>query len=526
MPGSEAALALLNRYRGEIAQFQAKARQSRQISGQPSLSMHQILPDGGMLRYSYNSGQETIYIRVRPRTVTVTTSTTPTTKQPQSPVLAVDVLFTPHKFLVGEIYRKEVSSVDYPATPPQTTTQLVGSTETLSYPPSDEGRGDADYTEKFVTLYVPGAQGNVVGGGYSSIAAAEAAMNADLYNDYNTELAQKYPGYGGTFTIQISGSTYYPFFGAPYYYAQFRTISMVPTQGVETITIPGTPAYTEETEVVFLEERNYLDMLPVVALRVVGTEPYEALSTEPAEDRRLQGLLTGKQAITRQIALEDAAGGARFYGAGFVAMPRFPLKAGIPPDDVNIEVWVGSANIRQYNEMPGEVGSAFGVDDSSMSYEAEDSVRCMVRAREFADGAYEVVQVTTQGQGRIEKFEAPDGGTPTVSVSVEMLDDARVLDWAFAAAPGWTDSGLEPADPLALTGKGTPGMGKLLDETPDITQPVAAAIVPPRTVPQEPVHAGPAQALTRIATIRWSPSTDGMSPGTAKIDLAGNIALV
>lgn len=522
-PGSPAALALFNQHRAAITQFQSKARQARQISEQSGSHMHQSLPDGGMMRYVYNQGQETVYVRVAPRSTTTTTETTSETKPPQSPALAIDVLFTPKKFDVADIYRIEESTKYHPAVPPEDITYPYGSDDTINVEPFREGTGAADYSEYVVTQYVPGSQGLIGERFFPSQAAAEAAMQLAFDNPENVATAAQYPGYGGTYSVLIGGYTRTDIFGGSEYVAWYDTFRVARTAGVGHDFSPGTPAYYEDIELHFREKRDYLDMLPVVALRVAGDKPYEALSVEPGEDSRLTPLLGGeKVGIQRQIALEDAAGGKRFYGAGFVARPKDPAVKNVPPTAIDIEVWVGSANVKQHNPPPGAVGSAFEVDDPTMEYETETGVTLMIRAREFADGAYQVVRVTTQGQGRIERFKAPGDGTgsPDVSIGVELPLDARSLDWRFAAAPGWTDSGQEPASPLALTGRGVPGMGKLLDELLEeevAVDDVAPAATPPRTVPRAPAHAGGAQELTQIATIRWTPSKDGVEPGTAEI---------
>lgn len=65
-PGSPASQRLYHDNQGEIGRFQSKARQSREISGNAVSYMQQVMTNGGLMRYAYNNGQETLLVLLTP----------------------------------------------------------------------------------------------------------------------------------------------------------------------------------------------------------------------------------------------------------------------------------------------------------------------------------------------------------------------------------------------------------------------------------------------------------------------------
>lgn len=91
-PGSPEAQALYLEFQGPINRFHAKARQAVQTSEQQGFGMHQKLPNGGMMRYSFNHGQETIHVQVEPEIVVVAKKPKKPKPKPKPKFLAIDVL--------------------------------------------------------------------------------------------------------------------------------------------------------------------------------------------------------------------------------------------------------------------------------------------------------------------------------------------------------------------------------------------------------------------------------------------------
>lgn len=509
-PGDPAARQLFVELQGQIARFHSKARQSREISEQDQLGMQQALPGGGRMRYQFNSGQETLFVRVNPQRAATTREETVERKLTTTPVLAIDVLFDPQQFEAGDIYSIEKELTTIPGTPGGNNLIYPGFEYTSTYPPSNYGYEADDRVETSVTVTVAAGGGNLNGYDYSSAAEANDAMHTAFAIMESQPQPQPI---SSTFTMRIVSYTQRTFFGARTT-AYFETVSVTTkAEPVYGDALP-TPPRTVEKNRYFREVRTYLNVLPVVGLRVDGPRPYEALSTVKASDARLQSLVEGERtAVSRAIAFDDPAGGRRFYGAGFAAAPRDPVMPGVPPEALEIEVWVGSANVSQSNEPPGTEGAQWGVDSPGMSYATQTASAFTIRAREFSDGGYQIVRVGTDAQGKIERFEEAE---VEATLSVDMPMDARHIDWRFAAGAGWTDSGQEPAQPEVRTPAGAPTMGSLLAEL-DMAVVVAPARTPARSVPDAPVHEGGVTQLTKVAVIRWTPAEFVGGRGTAEI---------
>lgn len=534
-PGSPEAQRLLAQNQPTIAHFHAKARQARDLSEQPGASMIQQLPDGGRLRYVYNGGQEAIFVRLNPRDVPQPQPRQPVELKSNNPVLAVDVLFDPEQFEVGTIYSTEPGTEHIPGKPAEEIVVLEGYEYAYSIDASNYGRNAEDYEETIVTRTFASTAGNSSYYFYSSLGDAQAGLDAFIAeSEAETAADQEYYaslGYYGyistsTITVRIAGYTFYQlpvpgFPGYSEYRAYFETLS-VSTKTTPLLRLePAVPDRDEPITRNFLEKRTYLNVLPVVGVRVDGARPYEALSTEPSQDARLRSLLGDERTtVSRQIAFDDPSGGERFYGAGFCATPRDPAMPGMAPAKFDIEVWIGAADVRQFNDSPGAQGDTWGVDSSDMHYEPFTLVEFTIRVREFSDGAYHTIKAAVDAQGKIERYKAPGNGTgsPTELVSTEKPGDARHVDWWFAANTGWSDGGQEPAQPERRTSDGAIMMGNLLDEAAARAD-VAKAQVPERTVPDKPTHDGEVQQLTKVAVIHWTPAAFIGDKGTAEIEL-------
>lgn len=527
-PGDPAARQLYNELRGQVARFQGKARQSREISGQPQLNMQQALPGGGRMRYNYNNGQETLRIEVNPTRGESVEVEPEKRLLPITPVLAIDVLFDPAQFRIGEIHSTDTTTIYHPGEPGGVEVVIPASSYSYVIAADNPGTWAEDYAETTITRTfsaMGGNTGTVRGPNdetrFSSTGDAVAHLNSRIA-EWEASAAEQIAYYeaNGYFGLTNTATVTYrvasftgpiELFGPWVFQAYYETLTVESSSTALKRETPPTPPYTTEKKRQLLETRDYLDVLPVVGLRVDGTRPYEALSTEKAKDSRLVSLLDNERVtVERTIAFNDPDGGDRFYGAGFCAQPRDPAMPGVDPAELEIEVWIASANVAQRNEPPGRTSSQWGVDDPDMIYEPSTELSFTIRAREFGDGGYQIVKVETDAQGKIEKFEEGQ------RVSTSMPTDAQHIEWRFAAAGAWTDSGQEPAQPETRTSNGIPTMGALLDEL-HMTVEVDPARVPERTVPRKPTHNGTVEQMTRVAVIRWKPPAQQGAKGSAEI---------
>lgn len=94
---------MLEQLQGEISRFYAGCVQQRQLSGQSGHKQIKALPDGRQLRYTYNGGQETIDVRLSPKS----RPGAPQAKSPEKSVhdfvLAIDVLFESEQHVAGDV---------------------------------------------------------------------------------------------------------------------------------------------------------------------------------------------------------------------------------------------------------------------------------------------------------------------------------------------------------------------------------------------------------------------------------------
>ena len=241
-PGDPAAIQLYNELRGQITRFHSKARQSREISGQPQVTMQQALPGGGRMRYVYNGGQEQLHVTVHPTRGTTEEGEEPTREQVTTPVLAVDVLFDPEQFEIGSVHQVRQATIHHPAEPPRTvvTYEAYNYSYNLDQWNTNAGRNADDYSETTVTLTFPGPGGNMMESGFSSLGAANAALSAWIA--YLS--AQTYPQPAQTTaTFRVAGYTARPWFGTPYYTAYYETIEFTSVGEEVTEVVPGKPAY-------------------------------------------------------------------------------------------------------------------------------------------------------------------------------------------------------------------------------------------------------------------------------------------
>lgn len=538
-PGSAAARLLLIQHEGMLRQFQSKARQQRVLSDQGQYATHRQLPDGGSIRYIYNNGQETLLVQLNPGVLRELPEPPDYRLLPCNIVLAVDVLFDPEKFTAGDVYKKipylihhtggqpmypndpqyytfDQEQLSYPGQPPDPNGNNYEAYIRANYSNVTIARGVVDVGKKLPTLgdSISAFQSDGYDSSWATIARAQALLashiasaTANLYN------ARRY------YVVYFTG-TNGGFFGETYSVG-YNTWQIAEIYG--RYTGPLTPDYDETAYHVVREKRTYLSVLPVVGLRVVPKDPkdppYAAFSTGRYEDDRLIPLVKDeKVTIQRSIAFGDPTGGNEFVGAGFVAQLLSPFNPQVPPEEVEIEVYLASTNVQQTNQSPGREGSKFGTDDQSMNYSAFANVSYVLRVRELLDatGAPFIIKVSVDAEGKIEVFKQDQ---PNTVETTTMKADARHVDWWFTAATNqWGDGGRDPADPEAKSHDDKPTMGKLLAEKEGTAAVAQTDVISERRVPTKPEWKGSVPNMTRIATIKWKPPSACHVNGTADID--------
>jgi hypothetical protein len=524
-----------------ISAFHSKARQARDQSGNPTYSTQQALPNGQRLRYTYNNGQETLTIELTPEQIAAAERPAePVPDQPCDILLAIDVLFDPATFVVGDIYHKVPYTTTTPGPPlyPNDPQYYGDYTQTFDYPlkilidPNEGGEGhfgnwgythpapDGTYNYDGYyhqgTFYQTGGADvsrkipDLGGGGYTSgdpNVRADAAGQA--IKDHNKASSPdigwnriEFTAYGGVTSNNLGG---YADNTSYYQVTKWQT-------GAQYIGPRGPDVVTTNYHV-FRERRTYLDILPVVGLRIASKDASKspdklALSVGDHKDETdaLKAVVDGDTtAIQRTIAFADPAGGNHFYGASFTA--KVTLLPGQPLDDVEIEVYIASSNVTKQNSSPGQEGSTFADDDSSMRYDVTAALKYRIQVREVTDTGKPpmVVRVEVKAEGKVEEFGPDDTSTVT---STTMDPEARKLDWRFATgSPKWQDGGKDPADPTVKDSEGkVDTMGKLLLETDSDTQAnVAKTTDYNRDVPTEPKWKDPVTQMTLAKTIVWTP---------------------
>lgn len=501
-PGSAAAQRLYYENFGDISSFQQKARQSRLISGQPTSSMQQQLPNGGRLTYTFNNGLETIHVKLAPRG---SSSTTEPGKKPElvtPPQLAIDVLFNPELYETGDVWAFTETTVYHPAVPPRVQPDArIYSYDGSGNPINDELAyalaGDTDYT---------GINGTVV----------KLTDRFNWFIQAEQDLAIITPGtaFELTYTLVQYPNTF-PFtsFYPPNAVRAIRTYAVAKGR-----TDPGTPAFTTVTKEFTRDQRRFFNGLGVAGAigDPEGDNPYESKSVdekEDVEDGRLVPCETIKQgpAITREIVFGDGAS-RRYIGIGFLALPTVPITPGAKPVKTVIDLYLGSANSKVKNTQDTATKEAkFGTDDSSFQYDVDQKLSGDVRVREFRDQSPIAVKVSVKSN--MARSFPQFNYAPSYVVS----DPDRTFEWYFAATPTWVDGGAEPADINAVDANGRPTMGDLL-EMFSFTDILAAKVSPvDRKVYSKPEWPKDVAAMTKICRIEWTPADTPNTKGKATI---------
>lgn len=528
-PGADAQQ-LLMANQGALGQFQSKARQSRELSGNPIATMQGTLPGGGRVRSSYNNGQETLYVKldpVRPGEESNPQVTPPL--PPPPPFLAIDVIFNNALFDVGMIYSYATTTVSgTPDAPPGTPAdEQPNFTQIATYPAPDHSDFlDTDFQTggPFSVMFdnIPALGDSWTTGGivatfpdpYDQIVAANLAsgFHAHVASGAAGQFIAVYEFQNGRHTGGFGGGS-----STQYVYARELWQRSAP---------PGGTAPARRN---FFDHREYYDLLTVVGVRAdPDGKPYEADSLGHTTDKRLTPLVLGAaQIVTRKVTY--AAGTSEgMLGHCFLAQPQQPPTPGVDPEEMTFDVYVEAMNVRQRNTIPtARPGSVFAVDDSSMIYNNQPNVKWRLNVRELLNGQ-KLVQVNLAAEGRSHKFQsslgAPPGPSPTTEVSSTILPTAREQSWIFAAEANWEDTHPDgpPADPHAKDSSDKPSMGNLLWLMEDelggmIITSVDGPSPLPRAVPDHPVWTQGIDAMKKIATIKWTPSKDGIKPGTVTV---------
>lgn len=530
-PGSPAAQLLYHQHQGEISRFQGKARQNREISGQPGSSMQQAMPDGGQMRYTFNGGQETVHVKLTPgESETTSESTTQQESHHAEPLLAIDIVFEPELFMSGDIYSYTQTSreestwlweegdpipvdLNDPALVHEThnlpdnpigqsfggpIAYTVGDTFTLvtGIGMAETFAGPADFA--FLSMFPVTRYGFAI----ETFTELKLTDNGNWFHDssnfWSSPARTDPPDYKNTW-VKVDAYYYYRRAGVP-----------EPTWlGRE-----GPPVTTNEQQNV-RDQVSYFDTVNVVgAIGDVGGDSYEATSVGTSTDKRLVPTTQLGAAVTvgRTVSIGSVPPGP--VGAGFIAKPRKPVDpSDTQPKPTIIDIYIAAENTIKTNTYPGLEESAFEIDDASFSYDIKRDLGFSIRCREFIDGGggY-IVRVAPSFQKRKKHFTAPNHDQePTIAGPTVDSDAGRDASWKFAADKGWVDAGGAPADPSNAR------MGKLLADSGAIARTVTAHDVPPRTVHTAPSYSGGVAGMTKVATIEWTPPAKEREHGKATI---------
>lgn len=538
--GSPAAQLLYHRLSGHISHFHQAARMAR---GDMSVAFRQqTLADGTRLSYSYNNGLEIVQVTVAPRTLVQVEQEvkTPTPTVQLEPLLAIDVLFHPDDFEVGDIFShtKSTETVIVPGQPigdpmdpdnwdvPTTYHRFFTSTSPTVITEGSWGyiRGWY-YTTK--TYYLD-ELARAAGGAWGEF--AEKAFLEFLETDGRNQVS---PGsaaiigtmryYGGIFGNGVLGGEQSVNYG--------DWLELWEAESPANWIGPRGPDTTETVETLRnkREKRTYFDVLNVVGTRVEDDpdnpedEPYEANSLGDTDDARLTPVTAAARSMSRTISINDPDSGEGFLGSCFVARPRvWPPNPGEDPKKLTVKLYAASINVAQHNQLPGKETSAFGTDDDTMNYIAKTELRVKVRARELGPVTPIAVRVNLTTEGKIERFvDDEGGGYPSIEAGTETISAARVRDWSFAALDTWQPGGGEPADPAAVDVEGKSTMGELLDEEGYSTINVSGPQPMPRSVPAAPAWTQPVEEMTQIGYVEWTPPKPTEEHGTGVVVLFG-----
>jgi hypothetical protein len=481
--------------------------------------MQQALPDGGQLRYSYNNGQETIHVRLKPtKGAAAGSSVRQGTTVRAAPRLAIDVVFEPELFLSGDVYSKTVSTV--------TKYEWVWvDGDPIPVDLSELAHGVGPFWNG-TNFDDPLGSGNSFGGEFLreqeiiQTITIVSGENRNPATDYDIAILQSVAP-SRTLGIFVYVVSYVHFkansqFGESSYWLLKTLDEWDPSMGYE----PnwhgrlGDP-YTVDAAQHVRDQVSFFDTVNVVGARVVADdETYEAVSTGAGADRRLRSLTqAGADATIARVAAIGAPPPG-FWGAGFLATPRKTIDpTDAAPAPTTIEVWVAAMNTIKANTFPGPIGATFAADDPSFTYDTKRDLRLHVAVREFVDGGGSyVVRVSPAAQKRTKHWTAAGvDQPPSIEGANVDSDSGRDESWKFAATKGWRDLGGAPTDPAA------PGMGALLADSGPLTPTVAAHVPSPRAVNSAPSWSGSVTGMTLIATIVWTPPSRPHEHGTATI---------
>lgn len=500
-PGANAQQLLMDN-QGAIGHFQQKARQSRELSGQPQAAMQGSLPGGGRIRSVYNNGQESLYVRLNPvggeEPIPIDE---PKYLPPPVPHLAIDVLFNSDRYLVADVYAHSdtdpgeptvevdvFSGTRDPSMVPGDPPFSEGATRTETYGAGDNGEywALAKFTEQ-LALPNPYTFEDPPGTHWSVVTTASWVQLTRTDGGHWGPLDTRYdPDTGGSSIWAMT---------------EFTTTSTITTPGVS-------------VRVITHDTMESFDVVNIAGL--VGdpeNKPYEAHSAaRSTDDRILRAVdLSAIQTIQRMVDAHDTEALDGITGIGFLAKPFQDVIPGEQsPDPTIIDVYLATDNNSKANENPGLEGSTVDGDDASFTYGTGAGLEFRIRAREYTYEAVGAVMVDTEiGQKKQHDQIAPTAviGAPTYTPRVE-----RERDWAFAAVKGWVDLGGEPADPTA------DGMGKKLDDTV-ATNHDAGAAPEDRKIFDQPEWAKKVTEMVKVARITWHPSTTPGINGTAEIEL-------
>lgn len=509
------ALTLYNRIAGEVAAFLGKARQNRMISGQPSSYMQQARPGGGSFRYQYNNRQETVYVTLTPPEESFARSLdarNPVSVPP--PRLAVDVVFEPSLYLSGDVYSKTVTTtikrewvwvngdpipVDESELQPRTGQYWTGDDW---YDPIGPRYQRAHEVLQSITIVSgenrdPATQYDI---DILNSVAPSRELGIFIYRVSYVHWLENSQAFESFYWMMSTGSFWMPSFG----YEPTWTGRL------------GDPYEVAANQHV-RDQVSYYDTINVVRAHVdTPTGSYEADSTGAGGDVRLKSLAQAGADVTITRTVGAASPPPGFWGAGFLAQPMRTIdlsETSVQP--TVIDIYIAAMNTVKANTFPGPEGATFAADDPSFTYDTKRDLNFRVTAREFIDGTGGfVVRVDPAVSKREKHFtaEAVDA-EPTVEGENVDTDSGRDDSWKFAADKGWVDGGQAPADPAAQH------MGELLDDSGATTKTVLAYNPAPRTVNTAPSWSGPVTAMTKVASIEWTPPSRPHEHGKAKITL-------
>lgn len=520
---------ILELLQGEISRFYAGCVQQRQLSGQSGHKQIKALPDGRQLRYTYNGGQETIDVRLSPKSHPKATQAESPEKPTHDFVLAIDVLFESEQHVAGDVtsYTEVVVTPGDPGVPgepfPSDWDMLFASSSPL-FSPEDPLTEPWDWES-------PGRGPIGPSKYYKAIGFFDGYVGPYTVTPTGIPLFSEVDIDG----MSVSETPFTLVYGAPYMdysSAPSGTHLMVEfgwTVPGATVPIPPTPADIRKYYI--RDKYTYFDTFKVVGLQVGDPAEggYTAKSAGSVDDpdnrlKSLTGYPTAKS-VDRTLTAADAP--PNLLGHCFVARPRDSIDL-----KTVIDVYAATCDVQKTNSYPDGEGSTLAVDDPTFDYAVKQDFRWTIRVREFVDGGPVAIGVTTKCEGETQHFTAPEievlteagieyepgyNIPPTVEDAPVVTADARTSSWAFAALSAWEDTG-DNTDPTLGSDDPEAKLGKLLDElsgSSTITGPEPLE----RKLLDAPAWEQPVEAMTKIATITWTPSPTG-GKGSASIEAA------